>query len=138
MNVSLPLLQFPVRAGCPPGACVCERERLMSEPEADVRPLAIDRKQEQRLIERIERIESYADLRHVQELIRKNIGAELRIAPGPNEVRTLRGIIIVLEEKPGLCKKVRQSVPAAVRKRLQEKPEIAYAILDAGTLFGSP
>ena len=135
MNVSLPLLQFPVRVECPPGACVCERDRLMSEPDADVRPLAIDRKQEEKLIERIERIESYADLRHVQELIRKNIGAELRIAPGPKEVRTLRGIIIVLEEKPGLCRKVRQSVPAAVRKRLQEKPEIAYAILDAGNLF---
>jgi hypothetical protein len=136
VNVSLPLLQFPVRVECPPGACVCGRERLMSEPDADVRPLAIDRKQEQKLIERIERIESYADLRHVQALIRKNIGAELRITPGPNEVRTLRGIIIVLEEKPGLCKKVRQSVPAAVRKRLQEKPEIAWAILDAGNLFG--
>ena len=136
MNVSLPLLRFPVRVECPPGACVCERDRLMTDPDADVRPLAIDRKQEQKLIERIERIESYADLQHVQELIRKNIGAELRIAPGPKEVRTLRGIIIVLEEKPGLCKKVRQSVPAAVRKRLQEKPEIAYAILDAGNLFG--
>ena len=136
MNVSLPLLQFPIRVECPPGACVCERERLMVEPDADVRPLAIDRKQEQKLIERIERIESYADLQHVRELIRKNIGAELRIAPGPNEVRTLRGIIIVLEEKRGLCKKVRQSVPAAVRKRLQEKPEIAWAILDAGNLFG--
>ena len=136
MNVSLPLLQFPVRVECPPGACVCERDRLMSDPNADVRPLAIDRKQEQKLIDRIERIESYADLRHVQELIRKNIGAELRIAPGPKEVRTLRGIIIVLEEKPGLCRKVRQSVPAAVRKRLQEKPEIAWAILDAGNLFG--
>ncbi|MGJ9416190.1 hypothetical protein ACHAC9_00280 [Massilia sp. CMS3.1] len=107
----------------------------MVEPDADVRPLAIDRKQEQKLIERIGRIESYAELQHVQELIRKNIGAELRIAPGPKEVRTLRGIIIVLEEKPGLCKKVRQSVPAAVRKRLQEKPEIAWAILDAGNLF---
>ena len=127
---------FPIRTECPPGACVCERERLMSDPEADMRPLAIDRKQEQRLIERIERIDSYDDLRHVQELIRKNIGAELRIEPGPKEVRTLRGIIIVLEEKPGLCKKVRQSVPAAVRKRLTEKPEIAYAILDAGNLFG--
>lgn len=137
MNPSLPLLSFPVRAECPPGACVCGRERLMSDPEADMRPLAIDRKQEMRLIERIERIDTYADLRHVQELIRRNIGAELHIAPGPNEVRTLRGIIIVLEEKPGLCKKVRQSVPAAVRKRLQEKPEIAYAILDAGDLFGA-
>ncbi len=137
MNPSLPLLSFPIRAGCPPGACVCERERMLSDPDADMRPLAIDRKQELKLIERIERIDTYADLRHVQELIRKNIGAELRIAPGPNEVRTLRGIIIVLEEKPGLCKKLRQSVPAAVRKRLQEKPEIAYAILDAGNLFGA-
>lgn len=136
MNPSLPLLSFPIRTECPPGACVCERERLLSDPDGDMRPLAIDRKQEMKLIERIERIDTYADLRHVQELIRKNIGAELRIAPGPNEVRTLRGIVIVLEEKPGLCKKVRQSVPAAVRKRLQEKPEIAYAILDAGNLFG--
>ena len=137
MNPSSPLLPFPIRPECPPGACVCERERLLREPDADIRPLALDRKQESRLIERIERIDSYADLQHVQELIRKNIGAELRIAPGPKEVRTMRGIIIVLEDKPGLCKKVRQSVPAAVRKRLQEKPEIAWAILDAGDLFGS-
>jgi hypothetical protein len=137
VSATLPLLSFPIRAGCPPGACVCERERLMAEPGADVRPLALDRKQEMKLIERIERIDSYADLQHVQELIRRNIGAELRIAPGPKEVRTMRGIIIVLEEKPGLCKKVRQSVPAAVRKRLQEKPEIAWAILDAGNLFGT-
>ena len=137
MTASLPPLPFPIRTECPPGACVCERERLLAEPGADIRPLALDRKQEMKLIERIERIDSYADLQHVQELIRKNIGAELRIAPGPNEVRTMRGIIIVLEEKPGLCKKVRQSVPAAVRKRLQEKPEIAWAILDAGNLFGN-
>ena len=137
MTVSLPLLSFPIRAECPPGACVCGRERLLSDPEGDMRPLAIDRKQEMRLVERIERIDSYADLRHVQELIRKNIGAELRIDRGPNEVRSVRGIIIVLEEKPGLCKKVRQSVPAAVRKRLQEKPEIAWAILDAGDLFAA-
>jgi hypothetical protein len=137
VNAPSPLPPFPIRPECPPGACVCERERLLLEPGADIRPLALDRKQESRLIERIERIDSYADLQHVQELIRKNIGAELRITPGPNEVRTMRGIIIVLEEKPGLCKKVRQSVPAAVRKRLQEKPEIAWAILDAGNLFGS-
>jgi len=137
VNAPPSLPPFPIRPECPPGACVCERARLLLEPGADIRPLALDRKQESKLIERIERIDSYADLQHVQELIRKNIGAELRIAPGPNEVRTMRGILIVLEEKPGLCKKVRQSVPAAVRKRLQEKPEIAWAILDAGNLFGS-
>lgn len=136
MNAAVQL-PFPVRVECPPGACVCERERILADPHADHRPLAIDRKQEQNLVARIERVTDYADLQHVQALIRKNIGAELRIEPGPNEVRTVRGIIVVLEEKPGLCKKVRQSVPAAVRRVLQERPEIAYAILDAHDLFGS-
>jgi len=129
-------LPFPVRIGCPPGACVCERERILADPQADHRPLAIDRKQEQNLVARIERVTTYDDLRHVQALIFKNVGVALRIEPGPNEVRTVRGIIVVLEEKPGLCKKVRQSVPAAVRRVLQARPEIAYAILDAHDLFG--
>jgi hypothetical protein len=129
---------FPIRTECPPGACVCERARLMADPQGDHRPLMITRQQEQKLIERIERVDNYADLRHVQALIERNIGAALRIAPGPNEVRTVRGILIVLEEKPGLCKKLRQSVPAAVRRRLAERPEIAWAILDAHDLFGAP
>jgi hypothetical protein len=114
---------------------VCERERVLADPQADHRPLALTRQQEQKLLERIERVASYEDLQHVQGLIRKNLGAELRIEPGPNEVRTVRGILIVLEERPGLCKKVRQSVPAAVRRLLGERPEIAYAILDAHDLF---
>jgi len=135
MNGPAVQLPFPVRVECPPGACVCERERLLADPAGDHRPLAIDRKQEQNLVARIERVRDYQDLQHLQALIRKNVGAELRIEPGPNEVRTVRGIIVVLEEKPGLCKKVRQSVPAAVRRLLQERPEIAYAILDAHDLF---
>lgn len=110
----------------------------MADPQADHRPLALTRLQEQKLIERIERVGSYEDLQHVQALIRRNLGAELRIEPGPNEVRTVRGIIVVLEEKPGLCKKARQSVPAAIRRRLNERPEIAWALLDAHDLFGSP
>lgn len=128
---------FPIRTECPPGACVCERERLLADPEGDHRPLALTRQQELKLIARIERIDSYQDLRHVQGLIHKNLGAELRIEPGPNEVRTMRGILIVLEERPGLCKKVRQSVPAAIRRRLNERPEIAWAILHAHDLFGA-
>ena len=114
---------------------MCERARLLADPQADQRPLLLTRQQEQKLIERIERVDSYADLQHVQSLIRNNLGAELRIAPGPNEVRTVRGILIVLEERPGLCKKVRQSVPAAVRRCLNARPEIAYAILDSHDLF---
>jgi len=127
---------MPLRVECPPGACVCAREQVLADPAADRRPLLIDRQQEQRLIERIARVDSYADLRHVQNLIRKNVGSELRIAPGPNEVRTVRGIVIVLEERPGLCRKLRQSVPAAVRRRLAERLEIAWAILNAHDLFG--
>jgi hypothetical protein len=44
--------------------------------------------------------------------------------------------VIVLEDRPGLCKKVRQSVPAAVRRCLTMRPEIAWAILDSHDLFG--
>ena len=129
---------FPIRTECPPGACACDRDRVLADPQADHRPLALTRLQEQKLIERIERVASYDDLKHVQALVEKNLGAALRIEPGPNEVRTVRGIIVVLEDKPGLCKKVRQSVPAAVRRCLNERPEIAYALLDAHDLFGSP
>ncbi len=127
---------MPLRVECPPGACVCDRARVLADPQLDWRPLLITRQQEQHLIERIARIDSYADLRHVQQLVYRNVGTELRIAPGPNEVRTTRGIVVVLEDRPGLCKKVRQSVPAAVRRCLAARPEIAWAILDAHDLFG--
>ena len=130
-------VSIPIRTECPPGACVCDRDRLLAEPEADLRPLRLTRAEEQRLLDRIERIATYAELQHVQQVIRRNLGAELRIAPGPNEVRTVRGIVIVLEDRPGLCKKVRQSVPAAVRRVLEREPSIAYAILDAHDLFGT-
>ena len=136
MSPPLQPLPFPIRNECPPGACVCDRERLLADPQGDYRPLRITRLEEQRLVARIERISTYEDLLHVQDLIKAHIGAELRILPGPNEVKTVRGIIIALEDRPGLCKKVRQSVPAAVRRLLGERPEIAYAILDAHDLFG--
>jgi len=127
---------FPIRKECPPGACVCDRDRLLAEPEADLRPLRLTRIEEQKLLERIEAIASYAELKRLQERMRANLGVELRITPGPNEVRTLRGILIVLEDRPGLCKKVRQSIPAAVRRALDRHPDITYAILDAHDLFG--
>jgi hypothetical protein len=132
-----PPLQFPIRPECPPGACVCDRERLLADPNGDFRPLRIDRKEELRLIERIERISSYEDLRHVQQLIEHHVGAHLRVEPGPNEVKTVRGIIIVLEDRPGLCRKLRQSVPAAVRRCLDRNPEIAWRLLDSHDLLGS-
>ena len=129
-------VSFPLRTECPPGACVCERERLLVEPGADLRPLRLTRMEEQKLIERIENISSYEELKRLQEKIRANLGIELKIVPGPNEVRTLRGIVILLEDRPGLCKKVRQSIPAAIRKVLDRHPEITWAILDSHDLFG--
>jgi hypothetical protein len=132
-----PQLSFPIRNQCPPGACVCDRDRLLADPDADLRPLRIDRREEQRLIERIERISSYEDLKHVQRLIEAHVGTQLRVEPGPNEVKTVRGIIIVLEDRPGLCKKLRQSVPAAVRRCLDRNPEITWRLLDAHDLLGS-
>lgn len=127
---------IPIRTECPPGACVCDRDRLLLEPDADLRPLRLTRAEEQRLLERIEGISTYEQLCKLQAAIERNLGAPLVIAPGPNEVRTVRGILIRLEDRPGLCKKVRQSVPAAVRKLLEREPAIAYAILDAHDLFG--
>lgn len=115
---------------------MCDRERLIADPHGDYRPLRITRLEEQRLVARIERISTYEDLQHVQDLIKAHIGAELRIAPGPNEVKTVRGIIIWLEDRPGLCKKVRQSVPAAIRRCLDRKPEIVYELLNAHDLLG--
>jgi hypothetical protein len=129
-------VSFPLRSECPPGACVCDRDRLLGEPDADLRPLRLTRMEEQKLIDRIEGIATYEELKRLQEKIRSNLGVELKITPSPNEVRTLRGIVILLEDRPGLCKKVRQSIPAAVRKALERHPEITYAILDANDLFG--
>lgn len=135
MNEAAPL---PIRTECPPGLCVCERALLLADPGADLRPLRLTRTEEQRLLARIAAVTSYAELCALQARIRANLGVELTIAPRPNEVRTLRHILIVLEDRPGLCKKVRQSVPAAVRAVLERHPAIAWAILDANDLFGAP
>jgi hypothetical protein len=127
---------FPIRKECPPGACVCGRDELLNNPEADLRVLRLTSMEERKLIERIENISSYEDLKHVAERMHAQLGIVLTIVPGPNEVRTVRGFIIQLADQPGLCKKLRQSIPAAVRRCLEHKPEIAYAILDAHDLFG--
>lgn len=127
---------FPVRVECPPGLCVCERERLLADPQADTRILMLTREQEKKLLERIERIDSYAQLQHVGKLLLDQLGVELSITPAALEVRTVRGLAIVLKERPGLCRKTRQAVPTAIRRCLDQHPDIVYAILDAHDLFG--
>ena len=127
---------FPIRKECPPGACICDRDALLSDPQGDIRILRLTRDEEKKLIARIENISSYADLKHVEERMHAQLGIILQITPGLNEVRTVRGLNIQLVERPGLCKKVRQSIPAAVRRCLEKNPDIVYAILDAHDLLG--
>ncbi len=126
----------PLRTECPPGACICERVRLLDDPGADRRVLLLTREQEKRLIERIDAIATHAELQRIGERLYEQLGVRLSIAPGPNEVRTVRGFVIELSPVPGLCRKTRQAVPAAIRRCLDRHPEIAFAILDAHDLLG--
>lgn len=129
-------LPFPVRVECPPALCVCEREQLLADPASDKRILMLTGEQEKKMLERIERVDSYAQLLHVGKLMLDQLGIELTITPGAREVKTVRGLAIGVREFPGLCRKTRQSIPAAVRRCLEQHPEIVYAILDAHDLFG--
>ena len=133
----LQALPFPPRTECPPGLCVCKREALIAEPGGDTRILMLTREQEKKLVERIERIDSYEQLLHVGKLMFDQLGIVLTIRPSVHEVRSVRGIQILLGEQPGLCRKTRQAVPAAIRRVLELHPDIAYAILNANDLLGS-
>lgn len=128
---------FPIRKECPPGACVCRREQLLDDPQADMRILRLTQQEEKKLIARIESIASYEELHRLVQRMREQLGVDLHIAPGGREVRTVRGFSIQLAELPGLCKKTRQTVPAAIRRCLERHPQIAFAILDAHGLLGA-
>lgn len=108
----------------------------MSDPNADIRMLRLTREEEKRLVAHIENIASYAELRHIEQRMHAQLGIVLRIGPGAHEVRTVRGLQIQLEERPGLCKKIKQSIPAAIRRCLEKNPDIVYAILDEHDLLG--
>jgi len=130
------MLTLPNRKTCPPGACDCELERLLEDEHGDRRILLLTRDEEKRLLERIEAIGSYAELMRIGQRLEEQLGVRLSIAPGPNEVRTVRGFAIDLTPTPGLCRKTRQAIPAAIRRCLDRHPEIAFAILDAHDLLG--
>lgn len=131
-----PAPPFPIRTKCPPGSCVCEREALMQASGGDLRILRLTREEERRLVQRLEQIASLEDLRHMERRLFEQLGVRLTIATSPNEVRSLRGITIVVHEQPGLCRKTRQAIPAASKKSMDRHPEIAYALLNEGGLFG--
>jgi hypothetical protein len=126
--------RLPIRQECPPGACTCERERLLREAGADLRILRLTASEEKRLTQRLENLSSLDDLQHLQRRLQDQLGITLHIAPG-HKVRSMRGINIVLAAQPGLCRKTRQAIPAAIRRGLERNPEIAYALLNAHDLL---
>lgn len=126
---------LPIRQPCPPGACICEREPLLATPGADLRILSLTRAEEKRLIERLENLQSLGDLERMQQKMYQQLGVRVEIAPGLNEVRTMRGIAISIDELPGLCRKTRLAIPTAIRRGLEKRPEIAYALLNANDLL---
>lgn len=130
-------MPFPIRNECPPGACVCGRDDLLNDPRGDIRVLRLTREEEKHLIARIENITSYEELKHISERMHAQLGIVLQITPSAREVRTVRGISIQLAEQPGLCKKTRQNIPAAIRRCLEKNPDIVYAILNARDLLGA-
>ena len=128
-------LPFPIRTECPPGACVCDRDALLQNPHADARVLQLTMAEEKKLLQRLENITSLADLRRMQDRMEQLLGIRVSIAPSPNEVRTLRGITVLVHEQQGLCRKTRQAIPAAIKKGMERQPEIAFELLNEGGLF---
>lgn len=132
-TTTLPL--FSTRTECPPGACNCGRDALLQNPGADLRVLRLTREDEKRLLQRLENLSSLDDLHRMEERMAEQVGIRLSISTSPNVVRSLRGITILVHEQPGLCRKTRQAIPAAIKRSLEQRPEIAYEILNVGGLF---
>lgn len=126
----------PMRSPCPPGACICGRDPLVEMPGADLRILLLTREQEKILLTRLEKIKDLADLQHLQNRMYEQLGIRVEISPGFHEVRTMQGIDIQIEEIPGLCRKTRKAIPAAIRRGLNNNPEIAFELLNAHDLLG--
>lgn len=132
----MPEPAFPIRKECPPGACICEREALLADPNADITILRLTKDEEKRLVERIEAIGSYADLLRLSDKLKAQLGIALTIEPGDNEVRTVMGLNIELSEKQGLCRKTREAIPAAVRRCMKKNPAIVFELLNSRDLLG--
>lgn len=128
--------QPPIRQSCPPGTCTCRRDELLEAPGADVRILLLTRHEENRLLERLANVQSLEELERLQQRMFEQLGIRMTIAPGHNEVRSMRGIAIEFAEQPGLCRKTRPAIAAAVRRGLAQRPEIAWRLLDVHDLLG--
>lgn len=134
-------LPFPIRKECPPGACECGRDQLLeawdqAPDSTDIRVLRLTRDEEKKLIARIEAVASYEELGRIESRLKELLGITLTITPSARGVSTVMGLTIRLAEQPGLCRRTREYVPAAVRRALREHPDIVYALLNARDLLG--
>lgn len=71
----------------------------------------------------------------MQQRMQEQLGIVLTITPSTRGVRTVRGLNIRLEEQRGLCRKTRQTIPAAIRRCLENNQALAFAIVDAHDLL---
>lgn len=133
------VLPFPIRKECPPGACVCGRDELLEawerEPGTDIRILQLTRERERELLDKIESIVTFTELGRIEQRLRELLGVELQITPSLRGVRTVRGLSIKLADCPGLCRKTRENVPAAIRRCLDKHPDIVFALLNSRDLL---
>ena len=125
----------PLRSPCPPGACDCGRDPLLDTPGADLRILRLTREEEKVLLARLEKLKNLDDLRHLQKRMFEQLGIRVDVSPGFHEVRTMLGIEIEIDALPGLCRKTRKSIPTAIRRGLNNNPEIAFELLNAHDLL---
>jgi hypothetical protein len=125
----------PLRSPCPPGACICGRDPLLEQPGADLRILRLTREAEKVLLARLEKLKNLDDLKHLQKRMFEQLGIRVEVAPGFHEVRTMLGIEIEIDELPGLCRKTRKAIPTAIRRGLNNNPEIAFELLNANDLL---
>jgi hypothetical protein len=108
---------------------------VLADPQGDARALLLNRQEEQRLLGRLENIASVAELQRLQQRLLEQLGIRLEIRSGSGEVRSARGMLIELQPRPGLCRKLHQSIPAAIRRSLAQHPEILYGLLNANDLL---
>jgi hypothetical protein len=135
-------LPFLIRKECPPGACVCGRDDLLdawerAPDDADIRVLKLTREEEKKLVAAIENLATYEDLGRIKRRLDELLGITLTITPSARGVSTVMGLSIKLAEKPGLCRKTHEALPAALRRCFRNKPDIVYALLNAGDLLAT-
>jgi len=73
----------PLRQPCPPGVCICRHRELLDDPHGDRRILLLTRHEEKRLLERLESLQSLADLERLQRRMYEQLGLRLSVEPLP-------------------------------------------------------